>query len=136
MRTARLALAALLLGGCSIIGSSGPAIISFGTKLDTTALTLLDSRSSFSAGDTFAYAVTLNEPAGATMLTETISRQQGSAQVVVYTETADVADPTYDQFANSVSFDLLIPYLGQTGTFVMRFLRDTTVLAQGTFTYQ
>lgn len=75
----------------------------------------------------------LSEPAGATELTITLTRRAtGGAETPLVRETLTVASPDYDTFAKALDLGLLVGR--EPGVYVMRLIREGTVLAEGTFT--
>jgi hypothetical protein len=79
-----------------------------------------------------AYSADLSEPAGtvaATLIYAT--REAGGVESVVYKMSWPVADPSFTRLATKE--DLAGFFGRKPGTYVLRFLRGATVLAEGTF---
>lgn len=116
------------------IGGSG--IIRFGvaSALNEDTLRINPSKDTFKAGNKdIAWSAEFTEPADATTLTWILAKvgKSGSEQII-WRQDVDVSNPTFDLFANHGDISLLVDR--KPGTYVMRYLRDSTVLAEGKFT--
>lgn len=154
MRTV-IALIALLTAGCSRGGAevatptpvtpapvvteappdlSGLGIIEFGTSYDEDSLTIPKPTARFKRTiKSIAWSAQLTEPANATSLELIVASvsKTGVEKVIVKTD-VDVSDPDFSIFANEVDLGLLLDR--KAGTYVMRYLRESKVLAEGEFT--
>ena len=75
----------------------------------------------------------LGDPAGASSLTFVVaSRGAGGSERSIIKTDVDVTNPDFDTFGNALDLALLLDR--KPGTYVMRYLRDADVLAEGTFT--
>lgn len=112
----------------------GTGVISFGTGFDADSLAITGAKSSFKASTKkIAWSASLLEPAGATTLTIVIaSRSKSGVERILVKQDVDISDPAFDTLANAVDLGLLVDR--KPGTYVMRYLRDADVLAEGTFT--
>ncbi|MEW6223205.1 MAG: hypothetical protein AB1627_01110 [Chloroflexota bacterium] len=153
------AILALVIGACSG-GGSGPAAvpdsptsvptpaptidlpiadplagtIEFGASLDEENLEIEKRNSKFKTKSRqIAWVAHLSEPAGATSLTLILaSRNKAGVEKTLIKTDVDVADPAFDTLGNAIDLALLVDR--KAGTYVMRYLRDATLLAEGTFT--
>jgi hypothetical protein len=118
-----------LLPHSSVAGSGS---ISFGTGIDTSTLTVTGPTAVFAVGQKVGWVATLKEPANATTLTFVIARKLANgAEQTLYTWPTPVSNPTFQVLANTSDFSTVAT---EPGDYLIRFLRDTTVLAEGTFT--
>ena len=153
------AILALAIGACSSSGS-GPTVapdsptraptpaptvdlpiadslagtIEFGASLDEENLVIEKRNSKFKVKSRqIAWVAHLSEPAGATSLTFVLaSRNKAGVERTLVKTDVDIADPAFDTLGNAVDLALLADR--KAGTYVMRYLRDATMLAEGTFT--
>lgn len=112
----------------------GTGVITFGTSFDPDDLSIAAPKSTFKVGSKkIAWSASLSRPAGATTLTLIIaSRSKSGVETTLIKEDVDVSNPDFDTLANDADLALLVDR--KAGTYVMRYLRDSTVLAEGTFT--
>lgn len=108
------------------------AEIVFGTKYDDN-LVMTDPKSSFKRTvPRIAWSVQLTGPAGATTLTWILAtRSSSGTERELVREEVPVSDPTFDVFANSADLATLVGH--KAGTYVMRYARGATIIAEGTF---
>lgn len=137
----RAIIIAALLVGCTaeqpaatpepVTGGSGE--VTFGIGLDDN-LQVEDEQSTFAIGETGSFSGSFSEPAGATSLEVIVSsRDAGGAEGVVFTETVSLADPEFTVFGiEGVVISELVA--DAPGTYVLRFYRESTKLAEGEFT--
>ena len=109
-----------------------PGVIYFGRDYDPDTLYIVDPATSFRRGQKIAWSAVLSEGAGATTLTVTLSKVigEGGAERVQYTEEVTISSPDNDVLANKVNLSLLVR---GKGLFTMRYFREATLLAEGTF---
>lgn len=116
------------------IGGSG--IITFGlpANLDEDTLEINPSRDSFKIGNKgIAWSAELSEPAGATTLTWILAKvSSGGSERIIWRQDTDVSNPEFTILANDADLSLLVDR--KPGTYVMRYLRDAEILAEGRFT--
>ena len=108
-------------------------IVEFGAKLDQDNVEIQKPRDSFKRTvKKIAWVAHLSEPAGGTSLTFIIAkRSKSGAETVLEKLDVPIADPSFDTLGNAV--DLASVVGNKAGTYVLRYLRDGTVLAEGTF---
>jgi hypothetical protein len=111
-------------------------VITFGSGVDPDDLTILAPAESFPVNiEEISYSASFSEPAGATTLTIIVaSVTDGGAESFVYQEDVPVSNPTFGIFANTS--DLALIAGNEPGRYVMRFMREATVLAEGFFTLE
>jgi len=152
-----IVLAALVLAGCSdtanapvpartaapttaptAVPAAAPefsrtGIITFGKSFNTNTLKIIGPAVSFKASSKLiAWSAELSEPAGATTITVILaSRTAGGAESLLYKLDVDISDPSFGILANKADLALVVDR--KPGTYIMRYLRGGTVLAEGTF---
>lgn len=145
-------IAAIVLAGCAAGAPGAPASkaaeptpraspepvtgtgeVTFGASLDET-LKVEGEASSFAVGQAAAFSGNFSEPAGATTLDIIVSSvDAGGAEGVVYTEAVSISSPEFDIFG--IEDIVLSTLVGDApGDYVLRFYREATELAEGTFT--
>ena len=113
-----------------------PAIgeIVFGLDFDPDTLDIIDPTSRFQTTyPEIAYAAYFRETANAAALRLVIASvsASGSEQILV-DQSVPISNPAFDSFANKLDLATLVG--NAPGDYVMRYLRDATTLAEGTFT--
>ena len=112
----------------------GSGIVTFGTAYDPDTLLITKPLTTFKLKTkTIAWSASFSEPAGATsieMILASVSKT-GAETVLIQTPTS-VSSPEFDLLANKA--DLVTLVGGKAGTYVLRYLRGSTILAEGTFT--
>ncbi len=108
--------------------------IEFGTAFDPDTLVMTEPTSRFKRTySPISYVIHLSGPAGATELTATLTRRaSGGVETTIDSVPMPIANPDFDTFANAA--DLAASVGNTPGTYVMRVIREGTVLAEGTFT--
>lgn len=108
--------------------------VAFGLDYDPDTLEIIKPTVRFKATyPAIAYSAWLSESAQAASLRLVIASQSASgSERVLVDETVPVSNPNADIFANKVDLATIVG--NEPGTYVMRFLRDADVLAEGTFT--
>lgn len=116
------------LGGSGIITFGSPA------NLNEDTLEIHPSKSSFGVGSKgIAWSAELTEEAGATSLTWIVAKVSASgAETIKWRKEVDVSNPSFSIFANHADLAFLLDR--KAGTYVMRYLRDADILAEGKFT--
>jgi hypothetical protein len=111
-------------------------VVSFGAGVDPDQLTILVPAETFPVNiEEISYSAFLSEPAGATSLTIIIaSVTDGGAESFIYQEDLPVSNPTFVIFANTADLALIVD--NAPGRYVVRFMREATVLAEGFFTLE
>lgn len=113
-----------------------PGVITFGEPiaLDQDTLLIDPSKDSFQVStQKIAWSAKLKEPAGAASLTLIVAKvSAGGVETIKWQDEVPVSRPTFDLFANSSDLALLLDR--EAGTYVMRYLREVEILAEGTFT--
>jgi hypothetical protein len=113
---------------------AGAGVITFGTAYDKDTLLITNPKSSFKKNvRKIAWSAELSEPAGATSMTFILaSRSRSGAEKIIIRQEVDVSSPDFDLFANALDLGLLLDR--KAGTYVMRYIREGDVLAEGEFT--
>lgn len=128
-----LTFAALATACSAILAPVGGGSVTFGSALDRSTLEISGpARTTFSPTDDFAFSAVLSEPAGATELTMVVAKVEGS-ETVMFRQPVQVADPSFVMLGNSFGMEEMAPFLDGPGTYALRFFRDATKLAEGTF---
>jgi transcriptional regulator with XRE-family HTH domain len=79
-----------------------------------------------------AWSARFSETAGSTTLTIVLARVgQGGSEELLVSEDVQISNPDFDTIANSA--DLAGIADNKAGTYVLRYLRESTILAEGTF---
>jgi hypothetical protein len=114
------------------VGGSGH--ITFGTNYDATTLAVTDPRTTFARTySPIAWSAEFSEAAGATTIKIIVASQTASGgERVLISEDVTLSNPGSDLIANEADLATLVG--NAKGTYVMRYLRDATILAEGTFT--
>ncbi|MES2210948.1 MAG: hypothetical protein V4515_12320 [Chloroflexota bacterium] len=109
-------------------------VVAFGLDYDPDTLEIIKPTERFKATyPAIAYSASLTEGAGAAKLRLVVASVSASgSERVLIDEDVAVSNPAADTFANKVDLASILD--NKPGTYVMRFLRDATVLAEGTFT--
>lgn len=112
----------------------GTGVIDFGLGYDPDTLRITEPRTRFKRTfDDIAYSASLLEPIGATSITFIIASQSKTGiERTLIKEEVDVSIPDADRLANQLDLAFLVD--NKAGTYVVRFVRDGDVLAEGTFT--
>jgi hypothetical protein len=111
----------------------GTGIISFGASYNTNTLKIIKPATSFkTSSKLIAWSADFSENAGDTAIKLILaSRSSGGGETVIYRVDAEVADPSFNLVANKTDLASLLDR--KPGTYVMRYLRGGTTLAEGTF---
>lgn len=114
----------------------GSGLIRFGTGYDTNTLAITGARSTFARTyRPIAWSAEFSEPAGATTLTWILAKVTGgSVETTITTQDVTISNPQDDLVANKGDLAFIVG--NGKGTYVMRYLRGATVLAEGRFTLQ
>jgi hypothetical protein len=109
-------------------------VITFGKDYDPDTLLIVGPASKFKATrSSIAWSAALSEPAGATSLTIIIaSRSASGIERILVKEDTDLSMTDADLIANKLDLASLVD--NKVGTYVMRYVREATVLAEGMFT--
>ena len=112
----------------------GSGKITFGTAYDDTTLMIPKPITRFKATyPTIAWSAEFSEPAGATTVELVFARvSSGGAETIIDRADVPISSPDFDLIANSL--DLASIADNKPGTYVLRYVRGGTVLAEGTFT--
>lgn len=116
------------------IGGSGRITFGVAGSLNNETLLIASPKSRFAVSvKKIAWSAELRESAGATTLTWILAKvSTGGSERIVWKQDVDVSNPDHDIFANTANLSLLVDH--KPGTYVMRYLRDASVLAEGKFT--
>lgn len=112
----------------------GLGVITFGTIYDEDTLEIPKPRTKFTAGiNEIAWSAQFSEAAGATSVTLIFAKvSKSGAETIVDSAETGVSNPEFTLLANSA--DLAGIADNKAGTYVLRYLRESTLLAEGTFT--
>lgn len=115
---------------------AGSGIITFGkpSSLDDETLAINPTKDSFTVGTKdIAWAAEFSEPAGATKLDFIIAKVgSGGTESIRFQDKLDVSNPAFGLMAGTDDLSGFVDR--KPGTYVIRILRDTTILAEGKFT--
>ena len=108
-------------------------VITFGNSYDKTTLLIDEPRTKFKRADReICWSANFSEPVGAASLRWILARAgSGGTETLKFREDIDISNPEFDLFANCTNVTYLLD--NKAGTYVMRYLRKETVLAEGTF---
>jgi len=117
--------------GPQLFGGSG--VITFGRSYDPDTLEITGPTSVFKASTKkIAWSAALSEAANAGELTIVIARVRSSGtETLIDKENFDVSNPDSDVFAGAEDLAAIVGR--KAGDYVMRYLRGSTVLAEGRF---
>ena len=107
-----------------------PGLIRFGVKLGRTNCDLTPMQSMFNVGGVLAWYAAFAEPAGSTTLQEILVRTTAGSESVALGRNTQLASPTWLGLCND---DPKVTTSLGAGTYVLRYVRDSTVLAEGSF---
>jgi hypothetical protein len=112
----------------------GSGIVSFGASFDPGTLAIVQPTSTFKRTVTvIAWSAALNQAANASSVTWTIgSRARTGVETTLISEVIPLSNPQATMLADAT--DLAAELDRRPGTYVVRYLRGGTVLAQGSFT--
>lgn len=146
----RLIAIALLVGACNAAPAAiptptptagptqapigGTGVVTFGTSYDADTLEIPRPLTRFKVGiKNIAWSASLSESAGATSLTFVLaSRSSSGTERIIIKRDVDVSNPAFDTLANEADLSLLLDR--KAGGYVLRYLRGSTILAEGQFT--
>jgi len=108
-------------------------VITFGNSYDKTTLLIDEPRTKFKRADReICWSANFSEPVGAASLRWILARAgSGGTETLKFREDIDISNPEFDLFASCTNVTYLLD--NKAGTYVMRYLRKETVLAEGTF---
>ena len=111
----------------------GLGTITFGKTYDPDTLEIPRPTSKFKRTlKEIAWSARFSETAGSTTLTIVLARVgQGGSEELLVSEDVQISNPDFDTIANSA--DLAGIADNKAGTYVLRYLRESTILAEGTF---
>jgi hypothetical protein len=112
----------------------GSGVITFGTAYNADSLLIAKPLTTFKRTvTTIAWSAEFSEPAGATTVKFVFaSVSKGGGESIVYQDNAAISNPTFDLLANKANLAAIAG--NKAGTYVLRYIRGGTVLAEGTFT--
>ena len=113
--------------------SDNAGVVTFGKAYNAETLRIAHPIKKFKRNTpSIAWSAEFIETAGATSITFVIARvTAGGSESIELTTEVDVSNPNADIFANKA--DLAGVVGNRAGTYVVRYLRKGTVLAEGTF---
>ena len=125
----------LVLGGRLQRGTStGVATLQFGQGIDTATYLVTPATNTFHLGDQIVWSADLNGRLGTTSVQRTVDREANGALLRLRTDQLTVHNPNITILYERSSIATLTAEGLVPGTYMVRFWRDTTVIAQGTFT--
>lgn len=109
-------------------------VITFGTAYDPDTLLIPKPLTRFKrTTKAIAWSAQLRDAAGATTIEVVLaSVSQSGAEAIIWRGSQELASPDFDLIANKA--DLAALAENRAGTYVLRYVREGTVLAEGTFT--
>lgn len=156
MRGILIAAVALVVLGCSGAATSTPAptqvvdqatpeptldlgtveglgVITFGTDYDEETLLITKPKTEFKKSvKNIAWSAQLSEAAGALTLRIVLARvSKGGAETIIDSADVEISSPEFSLIANKANLALVAD--NKAGTYVLRYLRDSTILAEGQF---
>jgi len=113
--------------------SDTAGVVTFGKSYNAETLRIAHPIKKFKRNTaSIAWSAEFIETAGAKSITFVIARvTTGGSESIVFTTDVDVSNPNADIFANKA--DLASVVDNRAGTYVVRYLREGTVLSEGTF---
>ena len=113
---------------------AGDGTVTFGTAFseDTFTITKPTSRFSRKYSGKVWFIASFSEAPAASSLTFTLTRLSGATEALLWSIPAQISDPRVPMWGNGQTLAELS--VTEPGTYVMRFARDATVLAERTFT--
>lgn len=113
--------------------STNAGRILFGADYDPTTLAVVGEVTQFPLSTKqIAWSAHFREPAGATKLTLVLASVVGAGEQIIDSADVAISNPNFDALANKG--DLVTVVGGKAGTYVLRYLRGATILAEGRFT--
>jgi hypothetical protein len=114
--------------------SPGSGVITFGTAYNADSLLIAKPLTTFKRTvKTIAWSAEFSESAGATTVKFVFaSVSKGGAESIIDQEDVAISSPTFDLLANKANLAAVAG--NKAGTYVLRYIREGTVLAEGTFT--
>jgi hypothetical protein len=114
--------------------SPGSGVITFGTAYNADSLLIAKPLTTFKRTvKTIAWSAEFSESAGATTVKFVFaSVSKGGAESIIDQEDVAISSPTFDLLANKANLATVAG--NKAGTYVLRYIRKGTVLAEGTFT--
>ncbi|HVM30020.1 MAG TPA: hypothetical protein VM305_04535, partial [Candidatus Limnocylindrales bacterium] len=111
----------------------GPGHVTFGSSWNRRTLEMQDVSATFSRGGRIAWSAILSEPAGAPALTVEAARLdiEQDTEDVTWEELYEMQNQQSERILRRVPINRLTG--GQAGIYVVRYLRDEEVLAEGYF---
>jgi len=128
----------LVMGvGCSILGANTSGTIAFGTQyhqVSNSQIDIVNPKTVFHAGEPMAWVAHLSAKAGSHSITFAILRSNGGHQTMVFQQDQPIKNAGFNELANGVMVGWLARiHVTPPGTYVMRYSRGGTKLAEGTF---
>lgn len=117
-------------------GTVHSGVVEFGSAYANNPLRIVQPHSSFGPNDTVAWVAHLAQDAGTTSLTrEFIRVRRGGHKIAVYQTVVTLSSPSDNALGLALPVSALATKgVTSPGTYILRYLRGSTVLAEGTFT--
>lgn len=111
----------------------GLGVITFGSTYDEDSLLIAKPKSEFKKSvKNIAWSAQFSEPAGATTLKVVLAKvSKGGAESIIDSADVEISSPDFSLIANKADLAGIVD--NKAGTYVLRYLRDATVLAEGQF---
>jgi hypothetical protein len=108
-------------------------MIVFGRELDASGLGIASPVTAFEARPEVyvAWRAELSEPVGSTTVERIVARREGNGERLLQSDIVRLTTPDATVIADQLHVDVIAE--GLTGTFVLRYIRQGTVLAEGEF---
>jgi hypothetical protein len=123
--------------GCSILGANTSGTIAFGTQyheVSNSQIDIVNPKTVFHAGEPMAWVAHLSSKAGTHTITFAILRANNGHQTVIFQQSQPIKNAGFNELANGVMVGWLARvHVTPPGTYVMRYSRGGTKLAEGTF---
>jgi hypothetical protein len=107
--------------------------ISFGSSIND-SIELIEPKTMFGPSDRFAMRAFLREPARAASLRWVVAKTTAAgSEWALIDQPWTISNPDFQIVGNEYAMSELAWWLDGPGTYVVRFYRDTTLLAEGRF---
>jgi len=123
----------------SVLAAPKPGTVVFGSSFSVShgLFRVHNAHSAFRPGDRMAWVAYFSQPVNSThLMMFVLKKLSGGAIEDTFNYTYTVGDPNMGQVGKSFAHASVLQAVGISapGTYILRYARDTTTLAQGTFT--
>jgi hypothetical protein len=137
VRGAGLLLLCLLASGCSVLSRNDSGTIAFGAqyhRVSNSQIDIVNPKSAFHPGESMAWVAHLSSKAGSHSITFSILQSLGGKERLVFHQAQPIKNAKFNELANRVMAGWLgWLHVTPPGTYVMRYSRGGTKLAEGSF---